>query len=559
MNPFQQDIVDFLARETDLSEADAAALVETPPDSGLGDYAVPCFRLAKSLRRPPAEIAANLAGSFRPTARVDSANAAGPYVNFRVNRRIFFEEVLESPAVPLTDGRGKTVVLDYGHPNIAKHLGFHHLRSSCIGFSLKRILTHLGYETVGINHLGDWGTTHGKLISAWKRWGEGIDLDEDGIAKLNRLYVRFNEEGDEDEGREWFLRLEEGDPEARALWERFREVSLGEFDEIFGLLGVSFDEIRGEASFEPVLEETVRRVDGEGITTVSDGALVVRFPGEEMTPLILRKSDGATTYATRDLAAAFERWEKYEFARCIYVVDLGQALHFKQFFKVLEMMGLPWADRMEHAGFGLILMGGVKAATRKGKVVLLRDVLEEAIARIRALIEEKNPDLKGKDDVARAVGVGAIIFADISSKRVKNVDFEWEEMLTFEGHTGPYVQYTHARSASILRKAPAVPDSADLGKLTLPDEWEIAKLLAAFTDRVRAAARASEPSFVAQYLLDLSETFSRYYNLGNQDPELKVLAPDPEVASARLRLVSGVRDVLARGLWLLGIEAPEEM
>lgn len=559
MNPFREDIVRFLVREASLTEAEAAPLLEIPPDPKLGDFAVPCFTLAKRLRKGPPQIAKELAAAFVPTERVTGVEAAGPYLNFSVDRARFAADVLADPAAPLEDGAGETVVLDYAAPNIAKHLAYHHLRSTCIGFSLKRIFDHLGYRTVGINHLGDWGTTHGKLIAAWRRWGEGVDLSEDGVTKLNELYVRFNQEGDEDEGREWFRKLEQGDPEATALWEKFRAISLDEFQRVFDLLGVTFDLVKGESEFVRDADAVIGKVEAKGLATVSDGALVVPFPDTDEPPFFLRKADGATVYATRDLAAGLERFEKYRFARCLYVVDQGQSLHLKQLFRVLRMMGNEWADRMEHVGFGLVRFGGKKTGTRKGNVVLLREVLEEAIARIERIIEEKNPDLPDAHAVARDVGVGAIVFADLATRRVKDVDFEWEDILNFEGHTGPYVQYTHARCASILRRAGGAPLEADLSLLTLPEEWEVVKLLGGYPDRVRMAARDAEPSAVAQYLLTLCETFSRYYNLGNQDAEMKVLAPDEAVAAARLTLTDGVRAVLASGLSLLGIRAPEAM
>lgn len=559
MNPFREDIVRFLVAETPLTEAEAAPLLEIPPDPKLGDFAVPCFALAKLLRKGPPQIAKDLAAAFAPTDLVTGVVAAGPYLNFSVDRARFAADVLADPAAPQEDGAGKTIVLDYAAPNIAKHLAYHHLRSTCIGYSLKRIFDHLGFRTVGINHLGDWGTTHGKLIAAWRRWGEGVDLTEDGVSKLNELYVRFNREGDEEEGREWFRKLEEGDPEATALWERFREISLEEFQQVFDRLGVTFDVVKGESEFVRDADAAIAKVEEKGLATVSDGALVVPFPDTDEPPFFLRKADGATVYATRDLAAGLERYEKYRFDRCLYVVDRGQSLHLKQLFRVLSMMGNDWADRMEHVSFGVILFGGKKTGSRKGNVVLLREVLDEAVARIGKVIEEKNPDLEDPGAVARDVGVGAIVFADLATRRVKDVEFEWEDVLNFEGHTGPYVQYTHARCASILRRAGGAPAGADLSLLALPEEWEVVKLLGGYPDRVRMAARDAEPSAVAQYLLTLSETFSRYYNLGNQDPAMKVLAPDEAVAAARLTLTEGVRAVLASGLALLGIRAPEAM
>jgi arginyl-tRNA synthetase len=559
MNAFKQDIVDFLARETPLSAADVAPLVETPPDSDLGDYAFPCFRLAKELRMAPPKIAADLASKFTPGNRVKSAEPAGPYVNFRLDRARYFEAVLGAPAAGTDEGAGKTIVLDYASPNISKQLAYHHLPSSCIGFSLKRIFDHLGYRTVGINHLGDWGTTHGKLIAAIRRWGQDLDLSTADIATLNRLYVRFNEEGDDDEGREWFRRLEEGDPEARALWQKARDISVHELDEMFDRLGITFDLVKGESEYIEDCDAVIEKIEAAGLAERSEGALIVRLPGEDLPPLFLRKADGSTVYATRDLAAAIERFTKFGFSRCLYVIDMGQALHLKQFATVLSMMGYDWADRLEFVGFGLVRFGGKKTGTRTGNVVLLRDVLTEAEERIRSVVAEKNPDLPNREEVARKVGVGAIIFSVLATRRVKDVDITFEDILNFEGHTGPYVQYTHARCASILRRAGEVAEEPDPGKLTLPAEWEVAKLVGAFPDRVALAAREAEPSIVAQYLLSLCEAFSRYYNLGNEDPELKVLTRDAGTSAARLALVDGVRMVLERGLWLLGIHAPEEM
>jgi arginyl-tRNA synthetase len=568
MESFKRDIIQFIVSETGLPQAEAAELIETPPDASRGDLAVPCFKMAKALRKNPAGIASDLAKAFAPTQLVESADAAGPYLNFRLARGPFFREVLEGPDAPTDDGAGKTIVLDYGSPNISKHLAYHHLRSISIGFSLKRIFDHLGYETVGINHLGDWGTTHGKLLAAFEKWGADVDLTEDGVTKLNRLYVRYNQEEDQSAGADWFRRLEEGEPAARELWEKFREVSLAEFANVFDLLGVSFDRVRGESYYADKAEAAIARVEAANLAEISDGAQVVMLSGpedahfglpEEVPPFFLRKADGATVYGTRDLAAIFDRFEEFSFHRCIYVVGMGQALYFKQLFAVLSKMGLPFADRLEHVSFGVVRFDGKMTGSRLGNVVLLRDVLTEAVDRIRAIIDQKNPDLADRDEVARAVGVGALLFSDLSAKRVKDVEFVWENVLTFDGHTGPYVQYTHARAASILRKAGESRTDGDLSLLTHPEEWEVAKLLAGFVDRVRMAARDAEPSLISQYLLTLCETFSRYYNLGNENPELKVLAPDPAIRAARLKLVGGVRAVLARGLYLLGIQAPEEM
>jgi len=559
MNAFKQDIIDFLAAETPLTPEDLAPLIATPKDSKLGDFAFPCHRLAKELRMAPPKIAEDLAAKFTATERVTSAEVAGPYLNFRLDRHAYISAVLDAPAAPSDEGSGKTIVLDYASPNISKQLAYHHLPSSCIGFSLKRIFDHLGYETVGINHLGDWGTTHGKLIAAIRRWGQDLDLETADVATLNQLYVRFNEEGDDDEGREWFRRLEAGDPEARKIWQQARDISVRELDEMFGRLGITFDLVKGESEYIDDCDAIIADLEAKGLAEMSEGALVVHIGDEDSPPLFLRKADGSTVYATRDLAAAIERFTKYGFTRALYVIDRGQALHLEQFATVLKMMGHEWADRLEFVGFGLVLFGGKKTGTRTGNVVLLRHVLTDAEEIVRGVIEEKNPDLANRDEVARQVGVGAIIFSVLATRRVKDVNITLADILNFEGHTGPYVQYTHARCASIIRRAGGVPSGADLTKLDHPEEWEVAKMVGTFPDKLALAARDAEPSIIAQYLLSLCEAFSRYYNLGNEDPALKVLTEDPEVSAARLVLVAGVRSVLERGLWLLGIQAPEEM
>jgi arginyl-tRNA synthetase len=559
MNPFLADIADHLSRAAPIPKEEAEGLIEVPPDASFGDYGVPCFRLAKALRRSPAQIAATIAQSFVPTEHVTGAIATGPYVNFRVDRPRFFAAALANPAGRSEEGTGKTVVIDFSSPNIAKHLAYHHLLSTVVGWSLVRIFRHLGYRTVGINHLGDWGTTHGKLIAAFKRWGEGLDLLVDGVTKLNELYVRYNREGDDAEAREWFRRMEAGDEEALSLWRRFREVSLAEFQQIYDLLGVEFDEIRGESAFTGAMEGVIERLTGAGLTTISEGALVVDLSDLGIPPFFLRKADGATVYATRDLAAAIQRYETHGFTRALYVVDRGQSLHFRQLFEVLRRMKFPWADRLEHIPFGVVLFGGEKTGARKGNVVLLKEVLAEAIARVREIIDAKNPDLADRDRVARDVGIGAVVFAYLSASRNRDVDFVWERVTSFDGHTGPYVQYTHARAASILRKAGAATGAADFALLTLDEEWAVVRLVAALPERISAAAREAEPCLVAQHLLALCEAFSRYYNLGNEDPARKVLAADPALAAARLALVAGVREALGAGLSLLGMNAPEEM
>jgi arginyl-tRNA synthetase len=404
------------------------------------------------------------------------------------------------------------------------------------------------------------------LLAACARWGVPEPLT---VPALNDLYVRFRKAAKDDpaldgEGRAWFKKLEHGDPEASALWQRARDVSLASYQEAYDLLGVRFDEVRGEAAYLPAVPGVLEDLDRKGLTTLSDGALVVDLTAEGMPPLILRKADGTTIYATRDVAAAIYRWETYHFERSIYVVDKGQSLHFKQLFTTLKKAGFEWVDRLEHVPFGLVRLGGKKTGSRSGDVILLRDVIDEAATRVGALLRETNPDLppEAASAVARDVGTGAVVFANLAPQREKDVDFEWEDVVSLHGDAGPYVQYAHARTASILRKAGAAAaelDGADPAPLVREEEWALAKLLCELPDETARAAETDEPHIVARYLLDVCAAFSRWYTLGNQDPALKVLAGDAATTRARLALTAATRTVLATGLAMLGLKAPEVM
>jgi arginyl-tRNA synthetase len=555
---------------TAAAEAVAAALgvpigtlaVTTPPDPTLGDYAVGCFPAAKALRAAPAALAARAAQAFRPGPLLVEAAAAGPYVNFRVRRDALYRHVLSGVEIPPI-AAGKTVCIDYSSPNIAKPLGYHHIRTTVIGQALVNIHRALGWRVIGINHLGDWGTTFGKLLAAVARWGLPEPLT---VESLNDLYVRFRAEEKTDpvieaEGRAWFQRLEAGDPDARALWQRFREVSLAEFQEVYDVLGVRFDEVRGESDYLADMPGVIADLSEKGLTSVSEGALVVDLSEHNIPPLLLRKDDGATLYATRDLAAAQYRHARYQFDRSLYVVDKGQALHFRQLFLVLEKAGYDWVKKMRHVPFGLVRVGGKKAGTRKGNVIPLKELLAEARDRVLALLAEINPDLPPEQAAAVAgeVGRGAVVFANLQSQREKDVDFEWDDVINLHGDSAPYIQYAHARTASILRKAGDDVATADPARLVREEEWGLAKILSDFPDETARAAETDEPHILARYLLDVCATFSRWYTLGNQDPELKVLAPDPDTRRARLALTAATRGVLRTGLAMLGLAAPEEM
>lgn len=548
--------------------------VTAPPRPDLGDFAVGCFPAAKALGQPPPKLAAQVADAFTPGEYLVEARATGPFVNFRANReaayRFLFQATLEDNGVmlvPTDPGAGKTVCIDYSSPNISKHLAYHHIRSTVIGHALVNLYRAAGYRVVGINHLGDWGTTHGMLLAAYEKWGAPEPLT---IAALNELYVRFREAmaGEpalEEDGRRWFKRLEDGDAKARKLWERFREVSWAEFDEVYQKLGIVFEEVRGESAYQDDMPAVLELLARKGLSATSEGALVVPLDDAGMPPLLLRKQDGATLYGTRDLAAAIYRHEVHDFVRSLYVVDRGQSLHFKQLFEVLRRAGFEWAEGCVHVPFGVVRVGGKKTGTRKGNVVLLKEVLAEAERRAVDVVRANNPDMDelGVAETARAVGVGAVVFANLASQREKDVDFAWEQVLSVSGDSGPYLQYAHARSASILHKAQErglVPAAdVDPQPLAHDSEWALARRLLGFGETVHRAVDSNEPHLMSRYLLDLCADYSRWYTAGNQDKSLRALVEDDAVARARITLVAAAREVLCRGLDLLGIEAPESM
>ncbi|CAI8908762.1 MULTISPECIES: arginine--tRNA ligase [Bacillus] len=551
----------FEILKSELSLEQITGLIETPKQDEFGDAAFPCFMLAKQYKKAPAVIAKEI------TEKLDNpfftkVKAVGPYVNVFFNRDIVSDEVLKTILAEKEEygqghfGREKTVVIDYSSPNIAKPFSMGHLRSTMIGNSLKHIAEKCGYEVVGINYIGDWGTQFGKLITAYKKWGNEELVKEDPIRELFKLYVHFHEEVKEhleleEEGRAWFKKLEDGDEEAVFLWNWFRHESLKEFSRIYELLGVEFTNFQGEAFYNDKMDGFVEILEGKGLLEESDGAQVVNLEKEDMPPCLIKKSDGATLYATRDLTAALYRQNTYEFDKALYVVGAEQSLHFTQFFTVLKKLGYNWVDGMAHVPFGLILKDGKKMSTRKGEVVLLEEVLEEAITLAEQNIEEKNPDLKQKEEVAKQVGVGAVIFHDLKNERMHNIEFSLEKMLKFEGETGPYVQYTHARACSILRKENAEFET-EAFQLNDDHSWSTIKLLNRFPQVVETAFFKNEPSHIAKYLLDVAQAFNKYY--GN----VRILEEDKEKES-RLALVYAVTIVLKEGLRLLGMGAPKEM
>ncbi len=560
-----------VARATEIAVSELK--VEAPPKPELGDFAVGCFAAAKAARKSPAQVAAEVAAAFVPDEWLSSATATGPFVNFRADRPATFRWVvsaaLSGELLPGQLGAGQTICIDYSSPNISKNLAYHHIRSTVIGHSLVQVFRALGYRTVGINHLGDWGTTHGMLIAGAKRWPEALPEPVD-VAALGALYQRFRKEMETDptlepEARQWFARLEAGDVEARTMWQRFRDISWAEFETVYRLLGITFDEVRGESAYEPDMPRVIEELGKKGLTSESQGALVIELPGEK-TPLLLKTKDGTTLYATRDIAAAEYRWSTYHFARSLYVVDRGQALHFRQLYAALKLAGHDWSSRCEHIPFGLVRLGGKKTGTRSGNVVLLKEVFEDATADVAPRIAESQPQLSAEEaaEIARTVGVGAVVFANLVTQREKDVDFDWAKVISLDGDSGPYLQYSHARCASILRKAGAPQDAqvlaeVDWAKLGHDAEWAVARRLLDFPELVVRAAASCEPHGICHYLLELAGDFSRWYTAGNGDASLRVLCDDEPTRKARLALTAAVRATLERGLALLGMGAPHAM
>ncbi|MBC9826331.1 MAG: arginine--tRNA ligase [Carnobacterium inhibens] len=538
-------------------------LLEKPKSVEHGDIAFPAFALAKAYRKAPQQIAAEL-GESVTSPIVEKIEVVGPYLNFFLNKQevsaAVLKEVLEQGAHygDSMIGENKNVPIDMSSPNIAKPISMGHLRSTVIGNALANILTKVGFNPIKINHLGDWGTQFGKLIVGYKLWGNEEAVKENPIGELLRLYVQFHEEAEEkpeldDAAREWFKKLEDGDEEALGLWKWFRDESLKEFNHVYERLDITFDSFNGEAFYNDKMQEVVDLLEEKNVLTVNDGATIVDLEKYNLNPALIKKSDGATLYITRDLAAAIYRKRTYDFALSLYAVGNEQSNHFKQLKAVLKEMGYDWADDMYHIPFGLITQGGKKLSTRKGKIVLLEEVLDDAVASALEQIEEKNTDLPNKEVVADQVGIGAVIFHDLKNDRLNNFDFTIEEVVRFEGETGPYVQYTRARAMSILRKSGiAGIDTTVNYHLDDAYSWEIVKLLQSYPTDVLRAYEKFEPSVIAKHAIHLAQAFNKYY------ANSKVLADDAQ-RPARLALVQAVATILKEDLRLLGVKAPDQM
>lgn len=545
-----------------LDEAAILDLLETPKSSDLGDIAFPAFSLAKVLRKAPAVIAQEIADAIDATG-FEKVVATGPYVNFFLDKVSMGDQILRSVIEEKdaygsqTIGQGQNVTIDMSSPNIAKPFSVGHLRSTVIGDSLANLFSKLGYNAIRINHLGDWGKQFGLLIVAYKLWGDKAAVEANPIDELLKLYVRINEEMEtkpelDEQGREWFLKLEQGDKEAWELWEWFRSESLVEFNRIYELLNVSFDSYNGEAFYNDKMDEVIEILEEKGLLQESQGASIVDLEEFNLNPALIKKSDGATLYITRDLATALYRKRTYDFAKNIYITGHEQSGHFAQLNAVLEKMGYDWVKDMSHIPFGLVTKNKKKLSTRKGNIILLEPTIVEAIARAEKQIAEKNPDLPNKEQVARQVGVGAIKFYDLKTDRMNGYDFDLEAMLSFEGETGPYVQYAYARIQSILRKADYQPDPAAHYHLEDSESWEILKILQDFSRVIERAANQFEPSIIAKYAINLAQHFNKYY------AHTRILEDSPERES-RLALSYATGIVLKEALRLLGVEAPEQM
>ncbi|MEJ4544915.1 arginine--tRNA ligase [Enterococcus faecium] len=550
------------AVKDDLTLEQVEQLLENPKSAEHGDVAFPAFSLAKVYRKAPQQIAADLA------EKIDSANfekieVIGPYLNFFMNKELISKKVLQTVVKEKEHygdsniGNQGTVPIDMSSPNIAKPISMGHLRSTVIGNSIGFIMEKIGYQPIRINHLGDWGTQFGKLIVAYKKWGTEEAVKAEPINELLRLYVQFHEVAEtepelNEEARAWFKRLEEGDEEAIQLWQWFRDESMKEFNKIYDLLEVRFDSLNGEAFYNDKMDEIVKLLEEKHLLNEDKGAEIVDLSAYDLNPALIKKSDGATLYITRDLAAALYRKRTYDFKQSLYVVGNEQSYHFKQLKAVLKEMGFDWSDDMRHIPFGLITQGGKKLSTRKGKIVLLEEVLNEAIQSAKEQISEKNPDLENKDAVAKQVGVGAVIFHDLKNDRLNTFDFNLEEVVRFEGETGPYVQYTHARAVSLLEKAGFVPSETADYALNDDTSWEVVKLVQKYPETVLSAGEKYEPSVIAKHAIKLAQAFNKYY------AHTKILADD-EQKEARLALVYAVTVLLKEDLRLLGLHAPDKM
>ena len=566
---------DYVAQELakclpELELAQIAEGIEIPKEKTMGDYAFPCFRLAKTLRKAPNLIAQDVAAKLEGSEILEKVQAVGPYVNMFLNKtwraQFILGQVDEAAAAGIaygasTVGEGKTVVMDYSSINVAKPFHIGHLRTTVIGNSISRMLQFMGYKTVSINHLGDWGTQFGKMVVAYRKWGNPEEVEQKGVRGLLELYVKFHEEAEKDPeldeiARATFTSMEQGDEEALALWKLFVDISLKEVSRVYDMLDVKFDSFLGESYFFTRTDELISILKEKNLLQESEGAQIVDLSEENMPPCIVLKKDGSTLYATRDIAAAMYRKDTYDFDKCLYITGMEQILHFSQWFKVCEKIGFPWSKDLVHIPYGLVSLEGGKLSTRGGNVIFLEDLLHEAVQKTKEIMMEKNPDLENMDQVAQQVGVGAVVFHDLFNNRIKDVTFSWDQVLNFDGETGPYVQYTFARASSVLRKAqwdPAKQEAIDMSLLTDEYSQEILKLIENFPKRVEEACQKWEPYMITRYTVALATAFNKVYH------ENSIMNAEENVKKARLKLTYVVTQVIKQGLYLIGVQAPEKM
>ena len=569
MIDIKNEIASKIAKVTKLNEEELKSYIEIPMDNKNGDYAFPCFKLAKELRQAPPVIANNIKEKIEIDNNIiKDIQVIGGYLNFYINKNYLTKEVLGE--ISSKDqygksevGKGKNIVIDYSSPNIAKPFHIGHLRSTVIGGALYNIYKYLGYNVTGINHLGDYGTQFGKLIEGYKMWNKEYDIEKDPIGELTKIYIRINQACKDDEKileacRDNFKKLEKGDPYCVQLWEKFRELSLKEFQKVYDLLGSKFDSWNGESFYSDKMQEVIDILKQKGKLTDSQGAKIVDLEADGIdTPCIIEKSNGSSTYATRDLAAILYRARTCDFDKALYLTSYEQTLHFKQVFTVAKYLGLDekYTKGLIHVSFGMVQLPTGKMSTREGNIIKLEELLNESIERAEKIIEEKNPDLENKKEIAKKVGVGAVIFNDLSNSRIKDEIFEWDKILNFQGETGPYIQYTYVRTKSILEKAGELPEYKNINVEKINDKYsqEIIKLLYNFEETLIQVTKKEEPSILSRYLIDLAKAFSSFYN------ENKIIIEDKEVQDARVYLTYAVNQVLKNGANLLGIQMPDKM
>lgn len=564
---FKFEIAKLISSAADIDVEEVISAIEIPPNSDMGDYAYPCFKLAKVFRKAPPIIAGELVEKIDKKDFIKEIKTVGAYINFFTEKSVYVKEVLESVLTKeadygkSTEGNGKTIVIDYSSPNIAKPFHVGHLRSTVIGNAIYKIYECLGYNCEGVNHLGDWGTQFGKLIVAYKKWGSKEAVEKDGIQELMKIYVKFHDEAEkepslDDEARLWFVKMQDGDEEALTLWKWFYDISIKEFERVYEMLGVKFDAYTGESFYNDKMDVVVEELKEKNLLKESEGAMIVDLEEDKMPPCLIIRKDGGTLYATRDITAALYRKKTYNFEKCIYLTALDQNLHFAQWFKVIEKMGYEWSKDLVHVPFGLVSLDTGKLSTRHGNVVLMEELLNQAINETTKIIEEKNPDLPNKEEVAKQVGIGAVIFNDLYNNRIKDVVFSWSRMLNFDGETGPYVQYTHARACSLINKvcgSEEIDKNVDLSLLNDEASVEVCKLIEMYPAKIKDAAAKFEPSIVTRHLVDIAQAFNKFYH------DNPIMSSEDEVKKARIALVYAVKTILASGLKLLGINAPKQM